>query len=404
MNVAILHYSVPPIVGGVESVIAHQARLMAGHGHAVRLIAGRGQAMGKRIPLFQIPLADSRHERVARLKKQLDGGRVPAEFVVLRDKLAIELQKALSGASLILAHNVCSLHKNLALTAALFELHQSGRLPRLILWHHDLAWLTARYRPELHEGYPWDLLRKDWGGPLQVTISEPRRAELAGLMNLDPASISVIPNGVDLSRFYKLEARTKTLIKKMALLEAAPILLLPVRLTPRKNVELALEMLAHLRRYLPRAALVITGPLGAHNADNRKYFDALLDLRRRLQLEGSAHFLAELRGTLLPDAVIADFYRLADVLFLPSREEGFGLPVLEAGLAGLPIFCSDIPALRVLGSKYATYFPPDMPAEDLAELVAARLSSNPRYCLRAEFRQRYTWERIYAEMIAPLLN
>ena len=41
MNIAILHYSVPPIVGGVESVIAHHARLMAANGHSVRLIAGR---------------------------------------------------------------------------------------------------------------------------------------------------------------------------------------------------------------------------------------------------------------------------------------------------------------------------------------------------------------------------
>ena len=42
MKVAILHYSVPPIVGGVESVIAHHARLMSADGHTVRLIAARG--------------------------------------------------------------------------------------------------------------------------------------------------------------------------------------------------------------------------------------------------------------------------------------------------------------------------------------------------------------------------
>ena len=56
MNIAILHYSVPPVVGGVESVIAHHARLMAADGHSVRLIAARGEALSEQIPLITVPL------------------------------------------------------------------------------------------------------------------------------------------------------------------------------------------------------------------------------------------------------------------------------------------------------------------------------------------------------------
>ena len=44
MNVAMLHYSAPPVVGGVESVLAHQAQLFNEAGHKVRVIAGRGEA------------------------------------------------------------------------------------------------------------------------------------------------------------------------------------------------------------------------------------------------------------------------------------------------------------------------------------------------------------------------
>ncbi|MCL4261024.1 MAG: hypothetical protein KJZ52_10400, partial [Anaerolineales bacterium] len=152
MNIAILHYSVPPIVGGVESVIAHHARLMSNDGHSVRLIAARGESLNEHIPLVMMPLADSRHERILQVKEGLDRGEVTEEFTVIRDKLAIELQKALSGADVLIAHNVCSLNKNLALTAALHQLHKSNKLPRLFLWHHDLAWTTPRYLPELHEG------------------------------------------------------------------------------------------------------------------------------------------------------------------------------------------------------------------------------------------------------------
>ena len=175
MNIAILHYAVPPIVGGVESVIAHHARLMSADGHVVRLIAGRGEPLNEQIPLIAMPLADSLHERVAIMKKQLNQGRSPQDFEVVRDKLAIELEAALSGVDRLIAHNVCSLNKNLALTAALHKLHVSGKLPGLILWHHDLAWTTPRYQPELHDGYPWDLLREDWGLTTHVVVSELRR-------------------------------------------------------------------------------------------------------------------------------------------------------------------------------------------------------------------------------------
>ncbi len=88
MNIAILHYSVPPIVGGVESVIAHHARLMAADGHSVRLIAARGESLSEDIRLTLIPAADSLHVRVAKMKHQLDRGEVTQEFEDLRDDLA----------------------------------------------------------------------------------------------------------------------------------------------------------------------------------------------------------------------------------------------------------------------------------------------------------------------------
>ena len=65
-NVALLHYSAPPIVGGVESVLGHHARLMAGAGHQVQIVAGRGEQTDPHIPFIHLPLADSR-QRVSTL-------------------------------------------------------------------------------------------------------------------------------------------------------------------------------------------------------------------------------------------------------------------------------------------------------------------------------------------------
>ncbi len=401
MRLALLHHSAPPVVGGVESVLAHQARTLAEAGHQVHVIAARGQATDPRITFSALPLADSRHPEVLAVKAELDAGRVPAAFESLRAQLVPALQTLLADVDVLIAHNVCSLNKNLALTAALHDLRAG---PRLILWHHDLAWTTPRYQPELHAGYPWDLLRTAWPGAVQVVVSELRRRELAELMRLPPEAVRVIPNGLDIKRLLKFEPLTQALVAQMRLLEAAPILLLPVRITPRKNIELALRVLAALRRTEPGAALVVTGPLGPHNPKNADYLGHLHALRGELGLTGAAHFLADLQDSFLADEVIADFYRLADALFLPSREEGFGLPVLEAALNRLPVFCADIAPLRALGGDQASYFAPDADPDAVAAAVRQRLAADSAYQLAARARGEYSWEHIYRRHLAPLLQ
>ena len=83
MNIAILHYSVPPIVGGVESVIAHHARLMSADGHSVRLIAARGESLSEADSIDHP--SPCRFASLARdqMKDQLDRGEVTKDFEVL---------------------------------------------------------------------------------------------------------------------------------------------------------------------------------------------------------------------------------------------------------------------------------------------------------------------------------
>ena len=401
-KVALLHYSASPIVGGVESVIGHHARLMAEDGHQVQIIAGRGKQTDPRIPFVHLPMADSRHPNVLALKSELDEGRLSAGFADAVDSLTADLSEVLDEVDVLLAHNVCSLNKNLALTAAIRNLANHRDL-RIILWHHDLAWTTPRYRAELHDGYPWDLLRQAWPGVKQVTISEMRQRELAELFQIDKDKIEVIPNGIDVANFHKLEKQTREFMKQLDLLHAAPLLLLPVRITPRKNIELALRVCAHLLGHFPDTKLIVTGPLGPHNPANVKYFEKLIALREELSLVDHMCFLAESTSEYVPDEVISDLYHLADALFLPSLEEGFGIPILEAGLANLPIFCSDISPLQNLGGSYVTYFSPDDDPEEIANTIANHLSSNPVFRLRTNVREQYTWEGIYTRHIAPLL-
>ncbi len=400
MKIALTHYSSPPVIGGVEAVMTRHALLMTQAGHAVRMIVGKGQPFDRRIHVIPIPQLASQHTSVLDLKRELDRGIVPAGFASITAEILRRLRLALAGADLLIAHNVGGLHKNLAFTSALKAL--SPEIP-LVLWHHDLAWTSERYKQELHSGQPWDLLRTKWPGIRQVTISAQRQAELAKLQRIDSSEIRIIPNGISASGFLKLGEEARAIVTDLSLLSAEPLLLLPVRLTQRKNIELALRVVASLRRNFPAVKLVVTGPQGAHNPKNRAYFDLLLSLRDELDMRDAAIFLAERLDSSVSDETIADLYRVADALFLPSWEEGFGLPMLEAGLAGLPVFGSHIASLQELGGADAHYFDPAADPEVVASLVSTTLQSNTQYRLKARVRKNFNWQSIYDNMIAPLI-
>jgi glycosyltransferase involved in cell wall biosynthesis len=123
-----------------------------------------------------------------------------------------------------------------------------------------------------------------------------------------------------------------------------------------------------------------------------------------LGLQKAVHVLAELTDSFLPDEVIADFYRIADALFFPSREEGFGIPLIEAAFSHLPAFCADIPPLRELGLSDAIFFPPDEDPVKIANLLAKYFQSTLSARLAMRVRSSFRWEAIYRQHIAPLFE
>jgi glycosyltransferase involved in cell wall biosynthesis len=409
-RVAILHYASPPIIGGVESTIAHQARGLIRAGNAVRVVSGTGEAFDPHVETLVNPLFGSTHPDVLHIQTELASGQVSQHFLALRDQIVAALQAALANIDVCIAHNIPTLHKNIALTAALAQtIDTTGIL--LLAWCHDLAWTNPQYQAELHNGYPWDLLRQTWTGSTYVTVSEARRRELAELMQIAPESIQVIVPGIDPAQFFRWTPTTGSLVDRLALLDADGLLLLPSRLTRRKNVELALKILSEIRQQSGRDfRLIVTGPPGPHNPKNQKYLQELLDLRRLLGVETSAHFLCQLgeqvdKPLLINDDTLADLYRLSDALLFPTLQEGFGIPILEAGLSGMPIFCSGIPPLTHTAGNEATYFDPvnDTP-DQIARRMIEGLDASPHFRLRVRVRQQYRWESLIRDRLIPLLE
>jgi glycosyltransferase involved in cell wall biosynthesis len=104
------------------------------------------------------------------------------------------------------------------------------------------------------------------------------------------------------------------------------------------------------------------------------------------------------------DAMIADWFALADGLLFPSRAEGFGMPAIEAAACGVPVFCADIPPFREVAGERACYFALDEPPAAIAGRIAAALAGDGRLRWRREARGRYTWEAIYRRAIVPLVG
>lgn len=399
-RIALLHYAAPPTIGGVESTLAMHARLFADHGYAVKVITGRGERFDARVPVHVLPLLDSRHAFVERVNQKLANGIATIEFHSLTIAIRRLLERALTEVDVCIAHNVATLHKNLALTCALYEIVLT-RHPRLIAWSHDFAWDDPVYAKDMRTGLPWDLLRQTWDGVEYVVVSEARRKELATLLGVSEAAITVIPPGLDALAFFGVSATTAQWVHTLNLLDAAPLLLLPARVTRRKNIELAIQITAALRDqgYTPK--LLVMGPLGPHNPANTSYLNELHALRANLNARDQVIFLQEYG--VVDDTTRRDLYWLADALLFPSTREGFGIPMLEAGLARLPIFCADIPVLHESAGESAHYFSLDESPTQIANEIANVLAQDARYRLKQRVLREYAWERIFTERIEPLV-
>jgi glycosyltransferase involved in cell wall biosynthesis len=405
-----LHYSAPPVVGGVEAVLRAHAGLFRAAGQAVTVVAGRGagDALPAGARFAHIPELDSRHPAAERAQAGLADGE-PGEFEALRARLAEPLGAALAGHDDVVVHNVLTKHFNLALTAALWDLLDAGRLGHVIAWCHDISWTSPSSRAQLRPGAPWDLLRTPHPRVTYVAVSRRRQAELAGLFGWPAERVPVVPNGVDPVTLLGFSKAGAALIARLDLLSAELLLLMPVRVTRAKNVEFALHTLAALRAGGEDVRLVLTGPPDPHDPQNMSYYEELRRLRSRLGLDGAMHFVYECgprpdEGLTIGARAVGDLLAVSDVLFMPSRREGFGMPVLEAGLAGVPVVCTPIPAAQEVGGEDVVLFDLAAGPEEVGARIRAAVAASPTARLRRRVRREYTWQALFERAIRPLLR
>ncbi len=79
------------------------------------------------------------------------------------------------------------------------------------------------------------------------------------------------------------------------------------------------------------------------------------------------------------------------------------MPILEAGLAGIPVISTQIPAAEEIGNDEILSISTDSSPADVAALIMRFVENNPVYRLRKRIRQNYTWKAIFNRDILPLL-
>jgi glycosyltransferase involved in cell wall biosynthesis len=408
---ALVHYSAPPVIGGVEVVMEAHARTFVEAGYPATVVAGTGEeaALPRGVALIRVPEMDSQFEAVLEMGEALEQGAVPAAFEEMTGRLVELLGPRLQAFDHVIVHNVFTKHFNLPLTAALFRLLDTGHLRHCIAWCHDFTWTSPSSRSKVHPGYPWDLLRIYRPEVTYVVVSQRRQAALAGLFECDEEEIRIIYNGVDAAALFGLSAEGRALVERLDLLKQDLVILMPVRVTRAKNIEYALHVAAALRERGCRLKLILTGPPDPHDAESMAYFRELQDLRGRLGVAEEMRFVFESgpregEPYTIDAEVVADLFRVSDVTFMPSHREGFGMPVLEAGLLGIPVLCTEVPAAEEIGRADVMVFDAGQDPGALADRILAWAEESQVQRLRRRVRQKYTWPEIFRRDIEPLLG
>ena len=396
-TVLFVHYTFPGVVGGVETVVKHHALGLAPLAE-VGLMAGRGPVDVRGVPAVRIRLLDSLHPRISEVTGEIVRGDGSEAFAAVRRRIASALQPHFAAADRVVLHNVATMSLNLPLVAALHDLAPGLPDGRLIVWVHDLAVL----RPDgmtLEDDDPRRLLSRPLPGARYVAVSEERRVATASALGLPPSSILVVPNGVDIARVLRLSRTTTALVERLGLSAADPLLVLPARLVRRKRIELAIDAARILRDRGQDARLVVTGGPDPHDRDGMAYLE---ELRALVVANGSRDvLLVDEIGRSADERLVADLYALADALVYPSASEGFGLPMLEAAVARLPIVCTDLPVLREVVGPAATFVPLDGGPTDFADGIERALALAPAAGLAGRVRRKSDWHRIVAEQVVP---
>jgi glycosyltransferase involved in cell wall biosynthesis len=213
-----------------------------------------------------------------------------------------------------------------------------------------------------------------------IAISEATKADLVATLGMPPDRIDVTPLGFRLDE--RVDPEPEAALRARFDLGDGPVVLSVAQKREHKNLGALIRALAALPSQ--RAVLVLPGSPTPHEAELRTLAEQL-GVSDRVRFPGW-----------ISNAELEGLYALASVFALPSFEEGFGLPILEAMGRGVPVACSNTSSLPEVAGDAAELFDPGSVSSVTAALDRLLQDERHRTDLIERGRARlagFTWER-----------
>ena len=394
MKIAIVHYTSWPVIGGVESVIRQHAQLMSRHGHEVAIICGEGGSFDKQVQILVLAELNSQQPLVRAGQEEAYNGRPGQAYFGILESLQKQLVPLFDKFDHFVVHNMFTMPFNLAGTQALSAFAEQKR--KVIAWTHDLAAANPDYKIPPYRSF--DLIRERQTGVRYVTISEARATEFRTLMRSEVDA--VIPNGLDFAGACAITEEVANLVRHD--LPTTTILFYPTRILARKNIAFALQIVGALRDIGLQVRLLISGAPDTHNRSSTEHYHGLKRLAGDLQIQDLITWVNEF--FYVDERQLHSLYMIADAMLFPSRQEGFGLPLLEAAAHRLPVFCSNIEPLKSIALSGALLFDLRDAPRNVAERIRNAFAQDPIFTRKKQLLHDYSAERLYLERIEPLFR
>ncbi len=225
--------------------------------------------------------------------------------------------------------------------------------------------------------------------PIVLTNSHYNKHKLRAIYGVEA---TVVTHGVDLP--VPRHANVQALRSRLEIAPEAPIILTVNHLHPRKRVDLFLRVLHGLRTIIPSAVGVVVG-----NGIERARLELVASA---LGLTGAVKFVGW-----VPESDLATYYGLASVYLHTAREESFGLSIIEAMAAGVPVVAvaEGGPTETIIDG--VTGLLASATSEELVQKVAYLLASPDRAArMGAQAREhvisKYSWGHAVNDLLTAL--
>ena len=408
-KIALIHFAYPPNIGGVESMIKEHAEILSNLNYEITIITGSGEEKDSKIKLVVIPeLQSILNFNPFLQEKILDKGIIDNDFYKLAGTIEQSLEKALERMDVVIVHNMITIVRNLPFIYAFKNYVKKYPKKKYFGWIHDHSYINEFKIKDLDKVVNSKLEKELLTTPIKnftyVLISESFREPFVELMDLHDGETVVIPNGIDIRHFLEIDDLIWEIIEKYNLIKSFPLILSPVNIMDRKNLEYCLDIIFYLKKNCPNIKYIITGNPSKHHS-TVEYQDQLKKKINNLNLKDNVVFFNDFLNRALVRSEIHDLYQIADMVFFLSKSENFGLPLLEAALTKTAILVSNLKVFREVGGEFIKYVDyRTVSAEKAAELVKNFIEKSLRVKLNYRSRTQYDLKTILQEKFIPLIE